>query len=57
MSAALKFPNNTVASIILKRKKFGSTKTLLRAGRPAKLNNRERRVIFSKVTKNPMTEL
>jgi hypothetical protein len=27
MSAALKSPNNTVASIILKWKKFGTTKT------------------------------
>jgi hypothetical protein len=30
MSAALKVPRNTVASIILKWKKFGSTKTLPR---------------------------
>ena len=30
--AALKVPKNTVASIILKWKKFGTTKTLLRAG-------------------------
>ena len=33
-SAALKVPKNTVASIILKRKKFRTTKTLPRAGRP-----------------------
>jgi hypothetical protein len=32
MSAALKVPENTVASIILKWKKFGNTKTLSRAG-------------------------
>jgi hypothetical protein len=43
MSAALKVPKNTVASIILKWKKFGTTKTLHRAGRPAKLNNRGER--------------
>jgi hypothetical protein len=30
MSAALKVPKNTVASIILKWKKFGTTQTLLR---------------------------
>jgi hypothetical protein len=35
-SAALKVPKNTVASIILKWKKFGTTKTLPRLGRPAK---------------------
>ena len=32
MSTALKVPKNTVASIILKWKKFGTTKTLPRAG-------------------------
>ncbi|XP_052367146.1 caldesmon-like [Oncorhynchus keta] len=36
IAAALKVPKNTVASIILKWKKFGTTKTLPRAGRPAK---------------------
>ncbi|XP_052359309.1 oocyte zinc finger protein XlCOF20-like [Oncorhynchus keta] len=40
ISAALKVPKNTVASIILKWKKFGTTKTLPRAGRPAKVGNR-----------------
>ena len=40
MSAAMKVPKNTVASIILKWKKFRTTKTLPRAGRPAKLTNR-----------------
>ena len=38
MSSALKVPKNIVASIILKWKKFGTTKTLPRAGRPAKLS-------------------
>ena len=33
MSATLKVPKNKVAFIILKWKKFGSTKTLSRAGR------------------------
>ena len=42
VSAALKVPENTVASIILNWKKFGTTKTLPRAGRPAKLSNREK---------------
>ena len=39
MSAALKVPKNTVASIILKWMKFGTTKPLPRAGPPAKLSN------------------
>jgi hypothetical protein len=37
-SAALKVPKNTVASIILKWKKFGTTKTLPRTGRCESLN-------------------
>ena len=37
MSATLKVPKNTV---ILKQKKFLTTKTLPRAGHPAKLSNR-----------------
>ena len=38
-SAAWKVPKNTVATIILKWKKFGTTKTLPRAGHPVKLSN------------------
>ena len=56
ISAALKVPKNTVASIILKWKKFGTTKTP-RAGRPAKLSNRGRRALVREVTKNPMFTL
>ncbi len=40
ISAALKVPKSTVASIILKWKTFGTTRTLPRAGRPAKLSYR-----------------
>ena len=43
----MKVSKNTVASIVLKWMKFGTTKTLPRAGCLAKLSNRE-------VTKNPM---
>ena len=57
MSAALKVPKNTVASIILKWKKFGTTKTLPRAGRPAKPNNRVKSALVREVTKNPMVTL
>ncbi len=39
ISAALKFPKSTVASIILKWKKFGTTRTLTRAGLMEKLSN------------------
>ena len=54
MSALLKAPKITVASIILKWNKFGTTKTLPRAGHPAKLSNRRRRALVREVTKNPM---
>ncbi|KAI3361958.1 hypothetical protein L3Q82_012311, partial [Scortum barcoo] len=37
-SAALKVPMSTVASIIHKWKKFRTTRTLPRAGRPSKLS-------------------
>ena len=57
MSAPLKVLKNTVASIILKRKKFGTTKTLPRAGRPDKLSNRGRRALVGEVTKNQMVTL
>ena len=54
---ALKVPKNTVASIILKWKTFGTTKTLHRAGRPAKLRNWGRRALVREVIKNPMVTL
>uniref|UniRef100_A0AAZ3QT02 Transposase Tc1-like domain-containing protein n=1 Tax=Oncorhynchus tshawytscha TaxID=74940 RepID=A0AAZ3QT02_ONCTS len=57
MSAALKVPNNTVTSIILTWKKFGTTKILPRAGRPAKLSNRGRRVLVREVTKKLIVTL
>ena len=50
MSAALKVPKNTVASVILKLKKFGTTKTLPRAGLPAKLSNRGKWALVKEVT-------
>ena len=46
ISAALKVPKNTVASIILKWKKFVTTKT--------KLCNWGRRALVREVTKNPI---
>jgi hypothetical protein len=54
ISAVLKVPKNTVASIILKWKKFGTTKTLPRAGRLAKLSNLGRRGLVREGTNNPM---
>ncbi|TKS91133.1 Transposable element [Collichthys lucidus] len=53
ISAALKVPKNTVNSIILKWKKFGTTRTLPRPGHPAKLSNCGRRALVREVKKNP----
>ena len=57
MSAALKVQMSTVVFIIGKWKKFGTTMTLPRAGRPAKLSNRGRRALDMEVTKNLMVTL
>ncbi|KAG2467943.1 TCB1 transposase, partial [Polypterus senegalus] len=57
ISAALKVPMSTVASIIHKWKKFETTRTLPRAGRPSKLSDRGRRALFREMTKNPMVTL
>ena len=57
ISAALKVHKNTVASIILKWKKFATPKTLPRTGHAAKLSNWGRRALVREVTKNPMVTL
>jgi len=49
ISAALKVPKSTVASIILKWKMFGTTRTLPRAGRLAKLSYRGMRALVREV--------
>jgi hypothetical protein len=46
-----------VVFIILKAKKFGTTKTLPIAGHLAKLSNRGRRALVREVSKNPMITL
>ncbi|KAK3544275.1 hypothetical protein QTP86_009071 [Hemibagrus guttatus] len=56
-SAALKVPMSTVAFIIRKWKKFGTTRTLPRVGCPAKPSNQGRRALVREVTKNPMVTL
>jgi hypothetical protein len=57
ISAALKVPRITVASIIFTWKKFGTTKVLPRAGHQTKLSNLGRRALFWEVTNNPMVTL
>ncbi|KAK3574445.1 hypothetical protein QTP86_006613 [Hemibagrus guttatus] len=48
---------STEASIIHKWKKFGTTRTLPRAGRLAKLSDRGRRALIREVTQYPMATL
>ncbi|KAK3550424.1 hypothetical protein QTP86_025155 [Hemibagrus guttatus] len=57
ISAPLKVPVSTVAFIICKWKKFGTTRTLPRAGRLAKPSDRGRRALVREVTENPMVTL
>uniref|UniRef100_A0A3B3QQY6 Transposase Tc1-like domain-containing protein n=1 Tax=Paramormyrops kingsleyae TaxID=1676925 RepID=A0A3B3QQY6_9TELE len=57
ISAALEVPMSTVASIIRKWKKFETTRTLPRAGRPFKLSDRGRRALVREVTKSLMVTL
>ncbi|KAG2458402.1 TCB1 transposase, partial [Polypterus senegalus] len=57
MSAALKAPMSTVASIIRMWKKFETTRTLPRAGRPSKLRDQGRRALVREMTKNLMVTL
>ncbi|KAG2465915.1 TCB1 transposase, partial [Polypterus senegalus] len=57
ISAALKVPMSTVASTNRTWKKFETTRTLPRAGRPSKLSDRGRRALVREVTKNLMVTL
>ncbi len=57
ISVALKVPMSTVASIIRKWKKFGTTRSLPRACLLAKLSNWLRRALSRVVTKNLMVTL
>ncbi|KAG2462272.1 TCB1 transposase, partial [Polypterus senegalus] len=57
ISASLKVPVSTVASIICKWKKFETTRTLPRTGQPSKLSDRRRRALVREMTKNPMVTL
>ena len=57
ISALLKVHKNTLVSIIRTFKMFGTTKTLPRADRPAKLSNRGRRALVREETKNLMVTL
>ncbi|KAG2460223.1 TCB1 transposase, partial [Polypterus senegalus] len=57
ISAALKVPMSTVASITHKWKKFETTRTLPIAGRPPKLSDRGRRALVREVTENQIVTL
>lgn len=52
--AALNLHQCTVAFIILKWKRFGTTNSLPRSGHPHELSNERQRALVRQVTKNPM---
>ena len=52
ISNSLSFHRSTVASIIVRWKKFQITRTLVAVGFSAKLSNQTRRVLIREVTKN-----
>ena len=57
ISKALHIPWNTVKTIIKKWKAYGTTKILLRSGRPSKLDDQARRRLIREATKRPMETL
>ena len=57
ISRVLRIPKSTVSYIIRKWKKYGTTQTLPKAGRPTKISNRARRTLVREETKNPMITL
>ena len=57
ISAALQAPESTVATIIRKWKKFGTTKNLPRPGRPAKLSIRGRPALAREVSRKSRVSL
>uniref|UniRef100_A0AAY5K4D1 C2H2-type domain-containing protein n=2 Tax=Esox lucius TaxID=8010 RepID=A0AAY5K4D1_ESOLU len=57
IAKALNVPRSTVCSVIVKWRKFGTTETLPRTGRPAKLSKRTRRALVKEVTENPKATL
>ena len=57
ISLAFEVPQEHSGLLIIELKKFGTTKTLPRAGRPANLSNRGRRAFVREVTKNMMVTL
>ncbi|KAF7649613.1 hypothetical protein LDENG_00138910 [Lucifuga dentata] len=57
MSATLNVPRSIAASIALKWKQFGTTRTLPRAECPPKMSNQGRRALAREVRKNPKLTL
>ena len=53
MSKALDIPWNTVKTIINKWRKYGTTLTLLRTGRPPKIDGKTKRKLVREAAKRP----
>uniref|UniRef100_A0AAY5KIL8 Transposase Tc1-like domain-containing protein n=1 Tax=Esox lucius TaxID=8010 RepID=A0AAY5KIL8_ESOLU len=57
ISKALDIPWNTVKTVIIKWRKYGTTKTLPRSGRPSKINEKTRRKLVREASKRPTATL
>uniref|UniRef100_A0AAY5K3U8 Transposase Tc1-like domain-containing protein n=1 Tax=Esox lucius TaxID=8010 RepID=A0AAY5K3U8_ESOLU len=52
-SKALDIPWNTVKTVIIKWRKYGTTETLPRTGRPSKIDEKTRRKLVREASKRP----
>ncbi|XP_053320788.1 general transcription factor IIF subunit 1-like [Spea bombifrons] len=57
ISKALDIPWNTVKAVIIKWRKYGTTETLPRTGRPSKIDEKTRRKLVKEVCKRPTATL
>uniref|UniRef100_A0AAY5L6C3 Transposase Tc1-like domain-containing protein n=1 Tax=Esox lucius TaxID=8010 RepID=A0AAY5L6C3_ESOLU len=53
ISKALDIPWNTVKTVIIKWRKYGTTETLPRAGHPSKIDEKTRRKLVREASKSP----
>ena len=57
ISKALDIPWNTVKTVIIKWRKYGTTETLPRTGRPSKIDEKTRRKLVREASKRPTATL
>ena len=57
ISKELNIPRNTVKTVIIKWRKYGTTVTLPRTGRPSKIDDKTRRKLVREAAKRPTATL